>query len=257
MSLVTVVPIEAFTDNYIWCLVRDKNCVVVDPGDAQPVLNYCTEHQLTISDILVTHHHWDHTNGLQGLVDAFPLAKVYGPHNPKISQITQALSDGQTISLPVLDTTFRVMTIPGHTLDHIAFFGEIGLFCGDTLFSVGCGRLFEGTANQMHASLQKLQDLPDETPVYCAHEYTLANIKFARQVEPNNQALLNYMDWAESQRIRLKPTLPSSIGQQRAINPFIRTHNDEAKRHAELHAGKSLLTGEQVFAALRDWKDHF
>jgi len=257
MSLVTVVPVKAFEDNYIWCLVLGDNCVVVDPGDAQPVLEYCAKRKLTITDILITHHHWDHTNGLDGLIAAFPGAKVYGPANPKIGQITQTVKEGETVSLPAIATSFRVIAIPGHTLDHIAYYGDTGLFCGDTLFSAGCGRLFEGTAKQMHNSLQKLQKLPNETPVYCAHEYTLANIKFAEQVEPDNQDLLNYKGWAGSQRVDLKPTLPSSIGQQKAINPFLRTDSNQARLNAQQHSGKSLTSPEQVFAALRDWKDHF
>ena len=257
MSLITVVPVKAFEDNYIWCLVRGENCVVVDPGDAQPVLKYCATLNLTITDILITHHHWDHTNGLDGLLTAFPKASVYGPHNPKIKQITQALGEGETISLPALDVSFKVIAVPGHTLDHIAYYGDIGLFCGDTLFSVGCGRLFEGTATQLHDSLQKLRILPDNTLVYCAHEYTLANITFAEQVEPDNQDLLNYKSWAESQRGDLKPTLPSNIAQQKAINPFLRVSNTQAKHNTQQHCGKRLTSPEQVFAALRDWKDHF
>ncbi|MFQ3235413.1 MAG: hydroxyacylglutathione hydrolase [Paraglaciecola sp.] len=257
MSLVTVVPIKAYEDNYIWTLVKGGNCVVVDPGDAQPVLNYCAEWDLTITDILITHHHWDHTNGLDALIAAFPEAIIYGPYNPKITQITHRVKEGETVTLASLATRFKVMAIPGHTLDHLAYFSDIGLFCGDTLFSVGCGRLFEGTAKQMHHSLQKLQKLPDETPVYCAHEYTLANIKFAEQVEPDNQDLLNYKEWAGSQRVDLKPTLPSSIGQQKAINPFLRTDSQQARHNAQQHSGKRLTSPEQVFAALRDWKDHF
>ncbi|MFT5676182.1 MAG: hydroxyacylglutathione hydrolase [Paraglaciecola sp.] len=257
MSSVSVLPIKAFNDNYIWCLAGQGNCVVVDPGDAAPVINHCKVNNLTLTDILITHHHWDHTNGLTELLNAFPHINIYGPKNDKIAHITHYLTEGDSIELANLGVSFQVIEVPGHTLDHIAYHGETGLFCGDTLFSAGCGRLFEGSPKQMFNSLQKLTALPAQTPVYCTHEYTLANIKFAEQVEPNNKDLLNYKGWAESQRIELKPTLPSTIAQQLAINPFLRVEQADVKQSAETYRGNVLSSPDETFAALRNWKDNF
>jgi hydroxyacylglutathione hydrolase len=257
MNSVRVVPIKAFNDNYIWCLANTKTCVVVDPGDAAPVIQHCKAKNLTLTDILITHHHWDHTNGLTDLLNEFPNINIYGPQNDKIAHITHYLTEGESIELASLKISFEVIEVPGHTLDHIAYHGEIGLFCGDTLFSAGCGRLFEGSPKQMFNSLKKLTALPAQTPVYCTHEYTLANIKFAEQVEPNNQTLLNYKGWAESQRIELKPTLPSTIAQQLDINPFLRVEQTDVKRSAESYSGNQLSSPDETFATLRNWKDNF
>jgi hydroxyacylglutathione hydrolase len=257
MSSLKIRPIKAFEDNYIWCLTNGERCVVVDPGDAQPVIKYCSRNNLTLTDILITHHHSDHTGGVNDLVNAFENVTVYGPQNPQIRSITERLQAGNNIQLASLDIELHILEVPGHTLDHIAYVGSCGLFCGDTLFSVGCGRLFEGTPEQMYHSLGQLTALADDTKVYCTHEYTLANIKFALAVEPNNETLLNYKGWAESQRVDLKPTLPSTIGQQKEINPFLRAHCKEVKEHAEQHAGQPLTAPESVFAALRAWKDNF
>jgi hydroxyacylglutathione hydrolase len=257
MSSVKVVPLKAFNDNYIWCGVNGDSCMVVDPGEAEPVLKYCKLNGLTLTDILVTHHHWDHTNGLSELLNTFPHVNIYGPKNDKIAHITVQLAEGDEIELSEFDVSFKVLEVPGHTLDHIAYYGELGLFCGDTLFSAGCGRLFEGTPQQMHQSLSKLSALPEQTPVYCTHEYTLANIKFAEQVEPNNEDLITYKGWAESQRVELKPTLPSTIGQQIAINPFLRGHSVEVKSNAQKYSGKNLKAEADIFAVLRGWKDNF
>lgn len=257
MSSLKIRPIKAFEDNYIWCLTNGETCVVVDPGDAKPVLKYCKRNNLMLTDILITHHHSDHTGGVNDLVDAFAGINVYGPQNPAIQSITRRVSDGDSIELSELGLEFAIIEVPGHTLDHIAYVGSCGLFCGDTLFSAGCGRLFEGTPSQMYESLNRLMSLPDDTKVYCTHEYTLANVKFARAVEPNNAALLNYKGWAESQRVDLKPTLPSTISEQKAINPFLRANSAEVKHQAEHYAGKILPTPEAVFASIRAWKDNF
>lgn len=257
MSSINVVPIKAFNDNYIWCLEGQQNCVVVDPGDAAPVLRYCAANDLILTDILITHHHWDHTGGLTELLDAFPKINIYGPKNDKIEHITHYLAEGDYVELIGLGLSFEIIEVPGHTLDHIAYFGDIGLFCGDTLFSVGCGRLFEGSPQQMFHSLTKLAALPSQTSVYCTHEYTLANIKFAEQVEPKNKTLLNYKHWAESQRVQLKPTLPSTIAEQIAINPFLRVEQKDVKQSATNYAGNKLTNNVETFAALRNWKDNF
>lgn len=257
MSKITVFPIPAFTDNYIWCISQLHKCVVVDPGDAQPVLDHCRQNQLTLSAILITHHHWDHTGGLSKLLENFPDIPVYGPAVGDIEYLSHKLAQGAELTLPDIDLHLSVLEVPGHTLDHIAYVSDIGLFCGDTLFSAGCGRLFEGTPKQMNQSLGKLMKLPDHLPVYCTHEYTLANLEFAQAVEPHNVALQNYTKWAKQQREQDFPTLPSTIGQEKAINPFLRTQEQAVVFNAQKHSGETLQDSDKVFAAIRGWKDNF
>lgn len=249
--------IKAFSDNYIWCLSKGNQCVVVDPGDAQPVIAHCETHNLALSAILITHHHWDHTNGLADLVSRHPHIPVYGPLNPDIALVNHRVQQDDLIKLEDFELEFRVLAVPGHTLDHIAFYAKGILFCGDTLFSAGCGRLFEGSASQMHQSLSKLAVLPGDTLVYCTHEYTLANIKFALAVEPMNKALLEYQLWAQQQREQLLATLPSTIEQERAINPFLRCDSEQVKASVETFWQQNIIDEESTFAALRRWKDQF
>lgn len=257
MSAITIIPIPAFDDNYIWCIQNNSDCFVVDPGDASPVLDHCQHQGLTLKGILITHHHWDHTNGIPALLEHFPGIAVFGPASGNTKEITRPLSEGDKIALSALELELSVLEVPGHTLDHIAYVCDHGVFCGDTLFSGGCGRLFEGTPAQMHQSLGKLSALPDNLPVYCTHEYTLANLKFAKAVEDENADLLTYTDWALRQRENLQPTLPSSIGREKAINPFLRVANEKVIKQAEQRAGKALTQAEDVFAVIRSWKDHF
>jgi len=254
---VSVFPIKAFNDNYIWCLHNKTQCSVVDPGDAAPVLAYCQDNQLTLSAIIITHHHWDHTGGIDALLAAFPNIPVYGPQNKNIKQITVRLSQGDDIELAQLGVKFSILEVPGHTLDHIAYYGDIGLFCGDTLFSAGCGRLFEGTPQQMFASLSKLTALPADTAVYCTHEYTMANIAFAEAVEPNNQALIDYKRWVNQQRAENTPTLPSNIQRELDVNPFLRCHSAELVANVSQNMGAMLASEQEIFASLRSWKDNF
>jgi hydroxyacylglutathione hydrolase len=254
---VSVFPIKAFTDNYIWCLRNQTHCVVVDPGDAAPVLAYCQDNQLTLLAILITHHHWDHTGGIDTLLATFPDIPVYGPQNKDISQITIRLTQGDDIQLAKLGVRFSVLEVPGHTLDHIAYYGDIGLFCGDTLFSAGCGRLFEGTPQQMFRSLAKLTALPTDTAVYCTHEYTMANIAFAEAVEPTNQTLVEYKLWATKQREKNAPTLPSNIQRELAVNPFLRCHSEELVKNISQNMQATLSSEQATFTALRSWKDNF
>lgn len=253
----TIFPIAAFDDNYIWCIHNDQHAVVVDPGDAEPVLNYLRTHNLVLSAVLITHHHRDHTGGIPKLASALPNLPIIGPRGGHIRGITKSVSQGDTVTLPLLNLTLQVMEVPGHTLDHIAFFGHGALFCGDTLFSAGCGRLFEGSPEQMLHSLNKLKRLPDSTKVYCTHEYTLANVKFALAVEPNNSALQQYANWAQEKRNNNKPTLPSNLLEQKAINPFLRAHELSVKHAAEAYCEKSLRDDVAVFTAVRRWKDEF
>lgn len=256
-SGVTIYPIPAFTDNYIWCVHNQRHAVVVDPGDAQPVLTYLKDKGLHLSAVLITHHHRDHTGGIAKLVSAMPDLPVIGPRGGHIRGLTKSVSQGDTVTLPTLDMALHVMEVPGHTLDHIAFFGHNIIFCGDTLFSAGCGRLFEGSPEQMLHSLNKIKRLPAATQVYCTHEYTQANVNFALAVEPDNQALSQFAQWVATQRAENRPTLPTSLNQQKEVNPFLRAHELSVKSAAEAYCENTLVDEVAVFAAIRRWKDEF
>ncbi|MEJ1162350.1 hydroxyacylglutathione hydrolase [Variovorax sp. CCNWLW186] len=257
----TLVPLPAFADNYIWMLQDGSNAIVVDPGDAQPVFDALTRDKLQLAAILVTHHHPDHTGGVAAL-HAATGAPVFGPARERIPEPFTPLSHGD--SAEVLGLRFQVIDVPGHTAGHIAYFlpahqGQAPLlFCGDTLFSGGCGRLFEGTPAQMLASLDALAALPGDSRVCCAHEYTLANLRFAQVVEPGNADLTQYTAHCESLRAQGQPTLPSQLATERRINPFLRSREATVLRAVREHAELSANAGEaDVFAALRQWKNDF
>jgi len=256
MNNVTVIPIPAFQDNYIWLMRNQRYAAAVDPGDAVPVLAYLRREKLELTAILNTHHHADHVGGNAGLLREFRVP-VYGPRNESIPLLTYRLVEGDHVSLPSLGLDFKVLDIPGHTSGHIAYYGANLLFCGDTLFACGCGKLFEGTAQQMYASLQKLSSLPDATLVYCGHEYTLANIRFAKAADPANAALLKLETTVRGLRELGMPTLPSDIGLEKATNPFLRCNHPEIVQAASRAAGKKLTDPESVFAAIREWKNNF
>ncbi len=255
-----LLPLPAFSDNYIWLLHNGKQALVVDPGDAAPVQAALHTHGLQLQAILVTHHHADHVGGVDALRNATG-APVYGPAMETLPEPATRVDASTT--LPLLGLTWQVLEVPGHTAGHIAWYsadaeGGPILFCGDTLFSGGCGRLFEGTAEQMHASLQLLARLPDNTRVACAHEYTLSNQKFACTVEPSNTALLQYRAHCEALRQQQRPTLPSLLAQELAINPFLRCDVIEVVHSAQSFRPDLIPQNPaSVFAALRESKNAF
>jgi hydroxyacylglutathione hydrolase len=248
--------LPAFKDNYIWTLSLNDAALVVDPGDAAPVKAYLKKNAKRLVAILVTHHHWDHSGGVKELADTHG-CPVFGPAHEKIAGVTQPLGEHDRAPLPELGLTLHVMDIPGHTRGHIAFHGEGLLFCGDTLFSAGCGRLFEGTAEQMYHSLGKLAALAGEIEIYCGHEYTLANLKFAAAVEPDNHYIEKRTRHCEELRAKGLPTLPSTLMDEKRTNPFLRTAEPGVIVAASRYAGKKLEHAADVFAALRSWKDGF
>ncbi|MGC3874335.1 hydroxyacylglutathione hydrolase [Halomonas sp. GXIMD04776] len=255
--MLSVIPIPAFNDNYIWLLRQDSttDVAVVDPGDAKPVMKYLERENLNLSTILITHHHHDHTGGLPELTKRYS-PRVIGPHNPDIKEVQERVGDGDDFR--VLGRRFEVMAVPGHTLDHIAFFASGTpslLFCGDTLFCGGCGRLFEGSPEQMHASLSRLTALPEDTLVFAAHEYTLANLRFAQAAEPDNKVRDRLMNECQRARDLDRPTLPSTIGRERQINPFLRVDNEQLRSTVGTHGATDST--ESTFATLRTWKDNF
>lgn len=255
--MIEIHPIPAFDDNYIWLLTEPpgRDAVVVDPGDAGPVLRTLDAEGLRLTAVLVTHHHGDHVGGLGELVRAFPELTIIGPRDPRISALTRQVGEGDRVTPPGLNCQFTVWEVPGHTATHIAFVGEGLLFCGDTLFAAGCGRVFDGTFEQLSASLRRIAALAPETLCYCAHEYTLANLGFARWVEPDNAALLQRTHEAEAAQAAHRPTVPSSLAAEIATNPFLRTGESQVIASAERFAGRTLRGHAEVFSALRRWKD--
>jgi len=256
MDVPTIIPLRAFQDNYIWCLRQDSAAVVVDPGDAAPVLDYLANEGLRLTAILTTHHHADHVGGNTRLLSKYNVP-VFGPAHEKIPGITQTLREGDTIKVPGISLNLRVLDVPGHTAGHIAYYGGGVLFCGDTLFSCGCGRLFEGSAAQMYSSLLKFAALPADTLVYCAHEYTLSNLRFARAADPGNPALDVRETAARAALSTGNPSLPSTIQSELATNPFLRGGDAGVAASASRHAGRNLTDPAEVFATLRRWKDGF
>ena len=249
-----IVPLPAFKDNYIWTLRDARHAAVVDPGEARPVKDYLARESLELVAILATHHHPDHTGGIAELV-ADRRVPVFGPKGEPIPEMTNPVGTGDTASIAALGATFSVLEIPGHTRAHVAYYGAGSLFCGYTLFACGCGRVFEGTPAQMYDSLQRLAALPDETKVYCGHEYTLANIEFALKVDPGNAALRAREQRSRALRQAGKPTLPSTLGEERATNPFLRCLEPAVIDSANNYLGARISDPVRVFAAIREWKN--
>lgn len=262
--------IAAFADNYIWALHDGRVAAVVDPGDAQPVLRFLKERGLALGAIVITHHHGDHVGGVRELLAAYPEnpegqpLQVIGPATESIPCRTQAVREGDVVRLAQPAATFQVIDVPGHTSGHVAYVGHLqgnaasaSLFCGDTLFATGCGRLFEGTPAQMRASLAKLAALAPDTRVYCAHEYTASNVRFARAVEPGNADLAAWEDEVTALRAEGRSTVPTTVGHERATNPFMRSDEADVKQAVARHAGIDADDAVAIFAALREWKNGF
>ncbi len=257
----SVTPIPAFNDNYIWLIhAHDtKGYYVVDPGDANVVIDYLKQHKIKLDGILITHHHSDHTGGIAALQTYHDHnLTVYGPDSENIKGINHPISGKtESISPDRLDSNAQIFHLPGHTLGHIAYLIDDHLFCGDTLFSGGCGRLFEGTPTQMRHSLDALAALDDKVKVYPAHEYTQANLAFAQTVEHDNQALADYAAHVKQRREQQQPSLPSSIGLEKQINPFLRADQATIKAALGQHFSQDVTDIDTSFTLLRQWKDNF
>ena len=254
-----IYPVPAFQDNYLWVLARGKDAVVVDPGDARAIDDFLDKHGLQLRAILATHHHGDHVGGLAALAARWK-CPVFGPAGERIEGLTRRLREGERVEVPGIDVAFDVLDVPGHTAGHIAYVrreDDPVAFCGDTLFACGCGRLFEGTAAQMVDSLGKLARLARATRMYCAHEYTLSNIRFAEAVEPGNAKLRARKQREVARRARGEPTVPFTIGEELETNPFLRWDSPEVIASAERHAGRRLQGPVEVFAEVRAWKNSF
>ena len=252
--MLTLIPLPAFEDNYIWVMHDGQHAVAVDPGDPEPLIHYLDAHQLHLTALLITHHHRDHTGGNTRLRQRYNCA-IYAPDNPRIPATTQILHGGDVIEIAQPPLRFDILATPGHTLDHISYVGHDTLFCGDTVFGCGCGKLFEGTPTMMAASLDLLLSLPDPTRVCCAHEYTLRNIDFAKTIDGRNPALLEREKTDRESRMRGQPTLPSTLGREKTTNPFLRFHDPDMKSFAAHYLNRPHPGPAEVFGAIRAAKD--
>ena len=254
-----IFPIRALSDNYVWTLVKEEQAIIVDPGEARPVLETLEKLKLELKSIVITHHHFDHTGGIEELKNLFN-CEVLGPSGGHIKGINRPLSDNEEFD--VLGKKFIALATPGHTMDQLAYFSDEAysepiLFCGDTLFSAGCGRVFEGTHLQMYNSLSRFTSLPTNTKVFCGHEYTQSNLAFAITVEPQNQFIKDKIEEVKKLRELDKETLPSDIASELKINPFLRCNEKTVVDAAINYSGNEIIEPHEVFGAIRDWKDNF
>lgn len=257
--MLELIPVPALSDNYIWLLKKpgSNNVAVVDPGEAKPILSALSHGGYNPVAILITHHHDDHVEGLFDLKHHYTGAPVYGPAEEDVRGLTDDVSGGDRVEIPELGVTFEVYDTPGHTQGHISFYGDGVLVCGDTLFAGGCGRVIEGTNEEMVESLAKLGALPADTMCCCGHEYTRKNLAFARAVEPDNEALAEREREVVALRDQGKPTVPFPLGPELETNPFLRCDQPAVKAAAEQHAGRNLDGTLEVFSVIRDWKNNF
>ena len=256
--LPTILAIPALHDNYIWAIVhpRKKCAVIVDPGESKPVLEFLQQKALTLEAILITHHHWDHTRGIEGLLKAYPVP-VYAPAKDDVVFCDHPVTGGDQVILPSPELAFNVIDIPGHTMGHVAYWGHGLVFTGDTLFTGGCGRIFEGTPDQLYHSLGQLAQLDSKTLIYCGHEYTKKNLAFAAIIEPHNNKLMQRINHAETTLNQGLPTVPSTLELELQTNPFLRCQEPQVQQAAVTYCGQALADNVAVFAALRRWKDEF
>lgn len=252
--MLTLIPLPAFEDNYIWVLHDELHAIAVDPGDPAPLIAYLDARKLALTALLITHHHRDHTGGNTRLRQRYDCA-IYAPDNPRIAASTHVLHDGDAIEIDHPPLQFRILATPGHTLDHISYLGYDTLFCGDTVFGCGCGKLFEGTPAMMATSLDLILSLPDATRVCCAHEYTLSNIEFAKTIDGQNASLLERESVDRRARAAGRPTLPSTLGLEKATNPFLRFHDPDMIAFAARYLNRPDPTPAEVFGAIRAAKD--
>ncbi len=253
---IQITPLKAFNDNYIWAIHNQQHCYVVDPGQSRPVNQFIADHQLLLSGILITHHHHDHVGGLVTLQQQHD-CPAWAPDDGRIEGDIQRVTEADTVDLEALAVQLKVLFIPGHTLSHIAFYNDNWLFCGDALFSMGCGRMFEGHPAMFVESLDKIRALPDHLAVYCGHEYTQDNCRFAQTVEPDSKSLANFCQKITDLRAQKQPSLPSQLGIEKKLNPFLRTADKHLQKQVVSHLRIPVENAIDCFAALREWKDRF
>tara|TARA_B100000029_G_scaffold51191_1_gene46564 strand:- start:109 stop:879 length:771 start_codon:yes stop_codon:yes gene_type:complete len=254
--MIEIIPVTALKDNYIWLLENkiNQSTVIVDPSEHEPVLKIIKTKGLNPVAILITHHHWDHVGGISGLVNEYEIP-VYTPKKEVVTGSTNPVCEGDIINVPELELKIRVLDVPGHTSGAIAYYSEKMIFSGDTLFTGGCGRLFEGTPAEMYHSLTKIKELPDHTHIYCGHEYTVSNLKFASIVEENNESIQERLDISEQMRRSNQPAVPASLEIEKRTNPFLRCEEESVINAASERAGRKLDNPVEVFATIRNWKD--